>query len=204
MARVTYSPLIVAASGKVKDTVFSKWKGRNYIRARVTPANPKSAAQTLVRESLARCVSMWQSFNATSKAAWDLYAIPFSLSGYNTFVKANRADEQAGDLLLVSPHHSVLQKVDTFVASTGTGSGEIDIDWTGGTQGAGMYIYAWVREDGTDELPARITSGTLVSALTDTITGVTAATDCQVYIACRNDTTNELSESMADLATSGA
>jgi hypothetical protein len=50
MAKVTGPLLSIDASGSVAETMtFSKWVGRNYVRQRVIPANPQSAAQMLVR-----------------------------------------------------------------------------------------------------------------------------------------------------------
>lgn len=46
MARVTGPLMSVDASGKVADSiVFSKWKGINYVRQWLKPANPQSADQ---------------------------------------------------------------------------------------------------------------------------------------------------------------
>lgn len=46
MAKVTGPLMSLDASGTVGNTaVFSKWKGRNYVRLRVTPMNPQSQGQ---------------------------------------------------------------------------------------------------------------------------------------------------------------
>lgn len=198
MARVSFSPLIVAASGKVKDTVFSKWKGRAYIRARVVPANPQSAAQTLVRESLARCVELWQSFQTKLKNYWDDYATPYSLSGYNTFMSANRADEQAASELLASPHNKSIDPADTFTAVSGTGSGEIDCAWTGGSVSAAHFAYIIVRKVNTNEFVMKSSASVLFSVGAETLTGLAAGIEHQVYLS-NEDTTEELmSKSMSD------
>ncbi len=50
MAKVTGPLMSLDASGTVaKTTTFSKWKGRNYVRLRVTPANPQSTDQVATR-----------------------------------------------------------------------------------------------------------------------------------------------------------
>lgn len=50
MARVTGPLMSLDASGTVGNTaVFSKWKGRNYVRVRVVPMNLRSADQQLTR-----------------------------------------------------------------------------------------------------------------------------------------------------------
>jgi hypothetical protein len=200
MARVTYSPLVTGVSGKVKDTVFSRWKGRAYIRARVTPSNPQTVAQTAVRTSLARCVDLWQSFQTQIKAAWDLYASPYSMSGYNKFVSANRADEQAGNELQTSPLNSLVDPADTFSAASGSGSGEIDLTWTGGTVGAAYKAYVLVRVSGSDAFALADADTTLFSDGAYTITGLTPAATYQVYLTDEETAENLFSESMSDEA----
>lgn len=50
MAKVTGPLMSLDASGTVgKTTVFSKWKGRNYVRLRVTPMNPQTEDQATSR-----------------------------------------------------------------------------------------------------------------------------------------------------------
>lgn len=50
MAKVTGPLMSLDASGTVGGTtVFSKWKGRNYVRLRVTPMNPKTSGQATAR-----------------------------------------------------------------------------------------------------------------------------------------------------------
>lgn len=202
MAKVTFSPLIVAASGSVKDTVFSKWKGKNYIRARVIPANPNTAAQQAVRESLARCVTLWQSFEAQIEAAWNLYAGPYGYSGYNAFVKANRATEQAGTELQATPPNADVTAVSDLAASTGAASGEIDLAWTDPGQGAGYYAYIMSRKTGTDVFVVEDHDTTLMSAAAYTITGLTPATSYQCYLSSEKIADDLFSESDADTATS--
>ena len=53
MAKVTGPLMSLDASGTVANTtVFSKWKGRNYVRLRVIPFNTNTALQQAVRSSL--------------------------------------------------------------------------------------------------------------------------------------------------------
>lgn len=53
-AKVTGPLMSVTASGKFANTIVaSNWKGRQYMRLRVIPANPQSAGQQAVRAALA-------------------------------------------------------------------------------------------------------------------------------------------------------
>ncbi len=200
MARITFSPLITAASGKVKDTVFSRWKGRAYIRARVTPANPQTAGQTALRNSLSRCVDMWQSNVSKIKAAWNLYASPYSMSGYNKFMSANRADEQAGNELQTTPVNTDVLPADAFAAASGSGSGEIDLTWSGGTVGATYKAFVLVRKAGDDLFSVESDGAVLFSVGAVTLTGLSAGISYQVYLSDEENSDDLFSESLSDTA----
>ncbi len=205
MARIKFSPLIVAASGKVADTVFSIWKGRAYIRARVTPANPNSAAQQLVRNSMTRVVNLWQSLVADVVAAWNLYAGPYTISGYNAFVKSNRADEQAGTDLETTPYNGDIDKADSFSAAVGVGSTkEIDLTWSGGSASADHFAYILTRENGVDAFVLNEEETTLFSAGSKTITVAKADTLYFVTLANEVKADDAYSASLGDSAKSKA
>lgn len=68
MARVKAPLMSLEASGTVGGSiVFSKWKGRDYVRRHAIPSNPQSGLQTGVR-----AVFKWISQNFSSLAAADL------------------------------------------------------------------------------------------------------------------------------------
>lgn len=195
MARITYSPLVVDARGSVADCVFSKWKGRSYIRSRVTPANPKTAAQTLVRESLKRTVALYQSLQVDPKNAWDLHAGAQAISGYNDFVSANRSKEQAGDVLTFTPHNPDVPKLSGVSIVEDTQPGKIDVSWTDPGIGADAYVYIVTRADGVDSLVVQTSDSVLASAGTYIISGLVAGALYDVYISIKLDSDNEMGES---------
>lgn len=91
MAKVTGPLLSMDASGTVAGTaVFSKWKGRNYVRTRVIPHNPKSAAQTGVRTTHAGLVATFQANVATINTNFATRAKQRSISPFNAFVGFNQ------------------------------------------------------------------------------------------------------------------
>lgn len=193
MARITFSPLITAASGKVGDTVFSRWKGRAYIRARVTPANPKTAAQTKQRDKLKYSVLQWQSLAEDIKARWNEYASPYSKSGFNFFCDFNIPSQFHSDdyqLRITPPNKDVAGPTD-FAAVEGSGSGDIDCTWLEGSEGAGKFIevYAWL--EGTEfyqTAPEQLDHETTLSSVhAVTVVAGTAAGIYQV-VACIVDT----------------
>jgi hypothetical protein len=133
MARIDLSPLVSDVRGKVGDTVFSKWKGTNYIRTRVTPANPNTTAQQNVRDAMARLVSIWQELDADLKAAWDVWGATLQISGFNGFVKKNMTNNIAqGRMYWIAPPNADEPGFDTWSAASTT-AGQLDLTWTGPT-----------------------------------------------------------------------
>ena len=91
MTRVTGPLFSLTASGTIGDIItYSRWKGLSYVRTRVIPANPKTASQTSVRDTMTAGVSAWRetaSVTATSKLSWDYYASGTGMSGFNRYIK---------------------------------------------------------------------------------------------------------------------
>jgi len=201
--KANLSVLLTELSGSAGPVVASKWKGRQYFRAKVTPANPNTAAQQLVRESMARCVTLWQSDVAKVKASWGVWASSLAISGFNYFVKANRATEQATWMEAYTPPTSTRGPVTTVAGSTGVASGEIDLTWVQGTATGTDIMHVAVREDGTDAWVVALDSVTVVTDLAYTVTGLTAGTVYQVAVTNRN-ATDLFAPSSVVQATSGA
>lgn len=79
------------ASGSIAGTItFSKWKGRNYVRQLVTPANPKSALQVSTRAMMRFLSQRWTpDLSALNKASWDDDAAALAVSPFNAYIKTN-------------------------------------------------------------------------------------------------------------------
>ncbi len=78
------------ASGSVAGAItFSKWKGRNYVRQRVVPTNPKTALQVSVRAMMSFLAQQWAGLGASPKASWAEVASDASISPFNAFVSQN-------------------------------------------------------------------------------------------------------------------
>ncbi len=86
-----YGPMMsLDASGTLgKAVTFSKWKGRNYVRERVIPANPKSGAQTGRRAMFKFLTQEWADLSTANKATWQTLADQLVALPFNAFVSAN-------------------------------------------------------------------------------------------------------------------
>lgn len=81
----------LTASGTIGDVItYSNWKGLAYARSRVIPANPQTANQTSIRNTLTAGVSTYRDdaqVPDASKNSWDYYASGTGMSGFNRYIK---------------------------------------------------------------------------------------------------------------------
>jgi len=107
MSKVTAPLLSFGASGQIaKSMVFGTWKGIPYSRRYTVPSNPRSADQTLTRNSFKFLNSVYKIAPTNFRAAWQRYAVGKPLTDRNAFIKQNNGMlREASDLdgLWMSP-----------------------------------------------------------------------------------------------------
>lgn len=92
MVKVAAPMLSLDASGSLAGAlVFSKWKGRNYVRSLVKPANPKSVKQVSVRAMFKFLAQEWTNNSTAFKATWNDLADDQVISPFNAFMGFNQA-----------------------------------------------------------------------------------------------------------------
>lgn len=86
-----YGPCMsLDASGTLAKTItWSKWKGRNYARQRVVPANPRSGPQTGMRSMIKFLSQEWVNFSAAEQADWLSRAQDLVASNFNAMTSYN-------------------------------------------------------------------------------------------------------------------
>jgi len=107
------SPFLSEIKNKLGDSVvFSSWKGRQYMRSYVEPANPNTSDQQAFRESMSEAVNRWQGelVGTPAEEAYDQYATPQQISGFNLFVR-------------------YFQGSDIEITNTPTSGGDIEVDY---------------------------------------------------------------------------
>jgi len=131
MARVNGPLMSMDASGALGGTVvFSKWKGRNYVRQLVRPANPKSGGQTSMRAMMKFLSQQWSGLQAADKASWEDLAESLVISPFNAFTKTNLARNK--DFLAPSTDYPAAEAtapdaIDDFAAVAGVRSITIEL-----------------------------------------------------------------------------
>jgi len=123
MALVTAPLLSLDASGKVGDAiVFSKWKGRNYVRALVRPSNPKSGGQVGMRSMFKFLSQQWSQVNAGDQATWESLAEAAAVAPFNSFMKINLLSNRnflAPTQQYPTTFNTTIDEIDTFTATAG-------------------------------------------------------------------------------------
>lgn len=90
MALVKLPMMGLDASGALgKGIVFSKWKGRNYVRKLVKPSNPKSGLQTGMRAAITFMSKNYAALSATIKGRWLAQFKKKAITGLNSQIKFN-------------------------------------------------------------------------------------------------------------------
>ena len=98
--KVKFGGNIVDGRGSIAGNTFSRNHFGAFVRARVTPTNPNTARQVLVRASIAFIADRWaNTLTALQRAAWELYASSVAmldslgatiyLTGYNHYIRSN-------------------------------------------------------------------------------------------------------------------
>jgi len=97
MALVTGPLMSVDASGKFGGSmVFSKWKGRNYVRKLVIPQNPRDPEQVGVRSMMKFLAPLWSGLPAGTKDDYDDLALAKQISAFNAYIGENLSRWQIG------------------------------------------------------------------------------------------------------------
>jgi len=166
MAVPTAPLLSFAASGQIaKSLVFSKWKGRPYIRRYVVPANPQSTAQQSTRNVFSWGNAVWKVAPALFQAPWDLFATGQVLTGRNAMlssvVRNLRGDADLTDIVY-SPGAKGGLAPDSIVVTPG--SGTLTVDFTNPSGPAGWTLDSAIAAVIKDQDPE---SGTLYQITAD-------------------------------------
>lgn len=108
MGSVRFGGGVVEIVGSIGGNTFARGPHGAYVRARVTPVNPNSTEQQIVRGLFSTAASAWAGITQAERDAWELYAsnTPTEnklgeqtfLSGYNWFCCCNSARCRASEL----------------------------------------------------------------------------------------------------------
>jgi hypothetical protein len=139
MAVVTNPLMSSEARGKVGGLQLNTWRGRAYVKANTSPAQPRSSLQLKIRAWSTQLVRAWQSLTQSARDSWNQYAAdhpavdwtgnPKRLTGLNWWVRNNIAAWMAGQTGYVSVPTVPAPDTPSDFAAAG-GAGQIVTTWT--------------------------------------------------------------------------
>ena len=170
---VTKAPLFsLDASGSLAGSiVFSKWRGRTYVRRLAIPSNPRSPLQVGMRSVFKFITQDFSNLTANQKAAWDALAAPDNITQLNAQVRdaQNRARRNEGWRL--GPAEAPGTTPDAPTAPVALPQNKsVDLSWTRPVGAQGDYTAA-VFMSLADDITGVI--GELVSVIPVATTAVT-------------------------------
>jgi len=125
-------------NGKVGGVVAATWKGINYVRGYVIPANPQTTDQTTNRTKFGLIVAKAkQILGSILQVYWD--PLVSGMSGFNKFVSTNALlmdPDFDYTVMKVAEGNLEGQEIDAINYATGTGA--IECDWSMNILGNGL------------------------------------------------------------------
>lgn len=159
MALVQLGGGVLDARGSIGGQVFSRNRFGNYIRARITPVNPQSSRQNLIRAVIQQLAQRWSNvLTQLERDAWEVYAgnivrqnklgAQIFLTGFNQYIRSNSIRSQSVDTIIdVGPTTLTLPPGDPLMIGTvSTATQQISVafdetlNWVDQDDGR-MYIF---------------------------------------------------------------
>lgn len=154
MAKVKYSALVSDMRNKLNGSVLSKNRAGNYIRNKVTPVNPQTAAQQANRQQLGSMSSAWNGLTESQRQSWrgavasfpytDIFGDRKELDGKSLMIKLNLNLLNAGQSQIQTAPSSVAipELAITGGSVDSTGIVEFEINTATVPTGFSLLVYA--------------------------------------------------------------
>jgi hypothetical protein len=156
MAKIKFGGLAQDARGKIAGIVYSANQFGGYVRAKVSPTQPRTTRQTLVRDRLTTLSKAWASdITDPQRAAWnsfaklnttrDVFGNSQAGTGINAYLRVNgvllNLDEARED---TPPADLMVEGLATVTVTVSAGGGSALIDFTPTPLDAdfALYIFA--------------------------------------------------------------
>jgi len=92
-----------------KAGVFAKWKGRQYRRKYVIPANPDTTMQKNVRNHFTNAIALWHTWSSLQKRAYSYLATGLVMSGFNLLVRRYQLWKLTAKTEVLAPEQGIKQ-----------------------------------------------------------------------------------------------
>ena len=163
MAIIKYGHLISEGRGSLNGTVFSRNSAGAYMRAKVSPAQPRTARQQQVRQQLSSASAGWRNLTEDQRKAWiaaaaaatkiNVFGDNVPLTGHQLYVRIARYAQEAGVTIPTDPPTiEATTGLDTLTLTADATPATLSLEFTPGTLPANVKLLI----DATDTLSAGI------------------------------------------------
>lgn len=154
MAKVKFGSGVADIRGHVGGTVFSRNTSGAYIREKVTPVNPNTAAQQAVRSTLSDLSKAWATLTDIQRAGWkslalafprtDIFGNPVPLTGIAQYQSTNGALANASFPRLNDPPVDLsIEDLATLSATLTAATRTLDLTFTPDPLAATIALYTF-------------------------------------------------------------
>ncbi|MBA7520687.1 hypothetical protein ES705_12783 [subsurface metagenome] len=109
-----------------KAGVFAKWKGRQYRRAYVIPANPKTTMQVTIRGYFTNVIAAWHTYHSIQRLVYSYLATGLVMSGMNLLVSRWMKAATKALTLPYAPKEGIKQVCSASLVNTDQVTGAVD------------------------------------------------------------------------------
>lgn len=143
-------PILGSLRGSIGDNTFSHNRGGDYVRRRVSPTNPNTTRQQVMRALLGTYAAAWAALTAPQREAWNTWAEQqnrtgplgntINMSGINGYVLCNTRIGDAGGTPLTDPPVDVAPDSLTTMSADISAADTADITFTPTPLGAAERV----------------------------------------------------------------
>ena len=180
------------ASGALGDSiVFSKWRGRNYVRILTQPANPRSGLQVGMRSVFKYITQAWAGIGAALQTEWEGEAQADNITGLNAQVRVTQRLARRNIGWVKGPTESAGTTPDAPTALGGTAQPKTIVwDWTRPGVNQGDYTTAFYMFTTTSFTADISNLVAVVPVATTTVTIIKLITGTEYFAVCREMNTD--------------
>lgn len=153
MAKIKYSALVSDMRGKLNGSVMSKNRSGSYVRNKVTPSNPQTSAQMLIRGIFSEITKGWSNLTNSQRQSWEnsveafqgtnIFGDSVKPSGKTLFQKLNQNLMITGQASVTTcPDPAELPYVNIAAAMFDASDGTLQLTTSGNTTDNKLVIFA--------------------------------------------------------------
>jgi len=153
MAKIKYSALVSDMRGKLNGSVMSKNRSGSYVRNKVTPSNPQTSAQMLIRGIFSEITKGWSQLSEVERQSWEnsveafqgtnIFGDVVKPSGKTLFQKLNQNLMISGQASVsICPAPAELPYAGLTSAVFDVSEDELTINCSGDTSNCKVLIFA--------------------------------------------------------------